>query len=258
MTQPSLPPRPSIATLLRSPGRSPNPVDTPVVADTSVVELTTSIAPAMDQPPLQVQNETDEVAAGPVESFDTSAPDETAPVALAVTSDATRKAQPSFARASETSAVTGRQWAVLAAFTITLIVQILLADRARLASQAGTRPLVETLCAALRCSLPPWHEPSAFTMLSRDVRPVPHQAGALQVQASFRNDARWAQSWPVLHLSLADADGRMIGERRLSAAEYRGANHDPSQRLGPGQSAQIAFRLREPAAATVAYSFDFQ
>ncbi|WP_313398890.1 DUF3426 domain-containing protein, partial [Stenotrophomonas sp.] len=84
------------------------------------------------------------------------------------------------------------------------------------------------------------------------------QAGALQVQASFRNDARWAQAWPALRLSLSDADGRVIGRRTLQPAQYLGASADPQARLEPGQSAQVSFRLREPAAATVAYSFEFQ
>jgi len=170
---------------------------------------------------------------------------------------------PSFARANRTQAAppadTPRwQWGLVLALALLLGLQIILADRATLAADAGTRPLVSGLCSVLRCSLPPWHEPSAFSMLSRDIRPVPGQAGALQVQTSFRNDARWAQAWPALRLSLSDADGRVIGRRTLQPAEYLGAGADPLARLEPGQSAQVSFRLREPAAATVAFSFEFQ
>ncbi|PZU19486.1 MAG: DUF3426 domain-containing protein [Stenotrophomonas sp.] len=170
---------------------------------------------------------------------------------------------PSFARASRAHAAppadTPRwQWGLVLGLALLLGLQIILADRATLAADAGTRPLVSGLCSVLRCSLPPWHEPSAFSMLSRDIRPVPGQAGALQVQTSFRNDARWAQAWPALRLSLSDADGRVIGRRTLQPAEYLGPGADPLARLEPGQSAQVSFRLREPAAATVAFSFEFQ
>ena len=170
---------------------------------------------------------------------------------------------PSFARANRAHAAapadTPRwQWGLVLALAVLLGLQIILADRAKLAADAGTRPLVSGLCSVLRCSLPPWHEPSAYSMLSRDIRPVPGQAGALQVQTSFRNDARWAQAWPALRLSLSDADGRVIGRRTLQPAEYLGAGADPLARLEPGQSAQVSFRLREPAAATVAFSFEFQ
>jgi len=139
---------------------------------------------------------------------------------------------------------------------------VLLADRARLAADAGWRPVMTSLCAVLGCTLPPWHQPEAFAMLGRDVRPLRGTPGALQVQATFRNDARWSQSWPVLLLSLSDADGRVVGARAFRPDEYL----DPSINevsatqsvLAPGQSARVVLHLREPAANVVAFSFDFR
>lgn len=161
------------------------------------------------------------------------------------------------ATAARSAPIPRWQWTTLVALTLLLLLQIVLADRANLAASARTRPLVSGLCALLRCSIPAWHEPSAYTMLSRDIRQIPGHAGALQVQASFRNDARWAQAWPVLRLSLSDADGRVIGRRTLHPADYLASDSDPQARLEPGQSAQVSFRLREPATATVAFSFEF-
>ncbi len=150
------------------------------------------------------------------------------------------------------------QWLLLAALALLLAVQTMVADRATLAASASWRPLVAGLCGVLRCTLPAWHQPDAFTMLQREVRPLAGRHGVLQVQASFRNDARWAQAWPALRLSLADADGRVIGRRLLQPGDYLGPTHDPQQRLEPGQSAQVSFLLREPSAATVAYTFEFR
>ena len=136
--------------------------------------------------------------------------------------------------------------------------QLLLAQRNELAADARWRPLVSAVCGVAFCDLPAWHEPAAFTMLQRSVRPATDRPGTLAVEASFRNDARWAQAWPALRLSLSDADGRVIGRRTLQPADYLGNGADPLARLEPGQSAQVSFRLREPAAATVAFSFEFQ
>jgi|GEM_PF-93320 len=149
------------------------------------------------------------------------------------------------------------QWCVLLLLGLLLVLQILLADRARLSADARWRPLLTTLCGVLHCDLPLWHEPSAFTMLDRDVRPAPGEAGVLRIQASFRNDARWNQAWPWLQLSLSDADGRVIGSRVFSPTEYLGRAPDPAQTLAPGQSGRIDFRVREPAAGTAAFTFDF-
>ncbi|HZF98485.1 MAG TPA: DUF3426 domain-containing protein [Pseudoxanthomonas sp.] len=170
-------------------------------------------------------------------------------------------ARPAFTRSSGAPAARARaaswQWITVAVLGLGLVLQVLVADRARLAADPAWRPFVSSLCGALGCALPPWRQPEAFTMLSRDVRSMPGTPGALRVQATFRNDARWSQPWPVLLLSLSDADGRVVGARSLSADDYL----DPSTTqagLAPGQSAQIVLQLREPDAAVVAFSFDFR
>lgn len=147
-------------------------------------------------------------------------------------------------------------WALVAGLALLLVLQSVLADRTRLAADAGHRPWVTALCGVLRCSLPAWREPTALTMTSREIRPLPGQAGVLQVQASIRNDARWAQAWPDLRLSLSDADGRVIGTGVFPPAQYLGENPGAAL-LEPGQSARIAFRVQEPAASTVAFTFEF-
>ncbi|WP_081459295.1 DUF3426 domain-containing protein [Pseudoxanthomonas suwonensis] len=146
------------------------------------------------------------------------------------------------------------QWPLLAALALLLGLQVLLADRARLAADPQWRPLVLQACALLRCSLPAWHEPSAFTMVERSVRPG-QAAGTLRVDATFRNDARWAQAWPTLQLSLSDADGRTTGSGVFTPAQYLG--EPPEGLLAPGQSAQVTFVVQEPAPGTVAFAFRF-
>lgn len=166
---------------------------------------------------------------------------------------------PSFARRSVEPALSPRtarwQWIVLALLLLALPLQLLLADRARLGADANWRPLLLSLCGALRCELPPWREPQALTMIERDVQPVAGAPGVLQVRATFRNDARWAQAWPRLQLSLADADGRLLGARGFEPREYLG--HAPTALLGSGQSAQVAFRIRETATPAASFQFEF-
>ncbi|WP_207759607.1 DUF3426 domain-containing protein [Xanthomonas prunicola] len=170
-------------------------------------------------------------------------------------------AAPTFARrgvARPRLRASGRQWALLAGLVALLGLQIVIADRAHLAANPRWRPLVGAACTLARCTLPDWREPEALTLLNRDVRPMPGVAGVLQIQASFRNDARWAQAWPWLQLSLSDADGRVIGTRILSPQDYLGQSPAAQDTLAPGQAVQVAFRVREPAASTAAFSFDFR
>lgn len=175
---------------------------------------------------------------------------------------ATRKHAPSFVRAPAhaTTTTTRDRWrlpASIVGLTLLLLLQMVLADRAHLSADARWRPALSTLCSAVRCSLPPWREPGAFTLLDRDVRPHPQVSGVLRVTASFRNDARWSQPWPSLLLTLSDVDGRVAGTRLFAPHEYLGGAATQN-RLASGQSASIVMDVREPTPRVVAFTFDFR
>ncbi|MEN4938566.1 DUF3426 domain-containing protein [Stenotrophomonas sp.] len=292
MSEPPMPPRRPIATFLRpSPEAPADPADRPAAPSDaapapSATPVDDRIAPlaveqVIDAQPVHAPEPSvsewerspaserhrvadDALAAAPL--VETAAPsddvrtfnEDARSTATAALPPADAITTPSFLRLPGARLRTPRwQWGMVAGLAAVLLVQIAVADRARLAADAGTRPWIAGLCGVLRCSLPAWREPAAFSMLSRDVRPVPGQAGALQVQASIRNDARWAQAWPSLRLSLSDADGRVIGTNVFAPADYLDRATDPAATLEPGQSAQIAFRVREPAASTVAFTFEF-
>ncbi|NUS61779.1 MAG: DUF3426 domain-containing protein [Lysobacter sp.] len=169
---------------------------------------------------------------------------------------------PSFARArSGLRAAMPARWQSIAAIgglAVLLAVQLLLAQRDALAADARWRPTIGALCGMLRCSVPAWREPDAFTMLSRDVRPHPTAAGTLQIDASFRNDARWSQAWPRLVVSLSDIDGRVLGTRAFTPNEYLGDAAGTQPSLAPGQTAAISLAVVEPAPGVVAFSFEFR
>lgn len=171
-----------------------------------------------------------------------------------------RKGAPSFARHAAPDAPVRVHWgwyAGVAGLVLLLALQLLLAQRDELAADPRWRPLVAGACTVLRCEVPAWREPSAFTMLQRSVRPKPGQAGVLAVDASFRNDARWPQPWPTLVLNLSDIDGRPVGARAFTPDEYR-REHRAADRLLPGQSATVTMEVVEPAPRIVAFTFDFR
>ncbi|MBV2208714.1 MAG: DUF3426 domain-containing protein [Thermomonas sp.] len=150
-----------------------------------------------------------------------------------------------------------KEWSGALLLALVLIAQLIWLQRDALAASSRLRPMLETLCSALTCSLPTWHDPTSFTMLSRDVIAPPDQRGVLRVQASFRNDAHWPQAWPVLVLNLTDVNGQSLGARRFQPAEYLGSTPHV-QRILPNQANQIAFDLHEPSSAVVSFDFRFE
>jgi len=148
-------------------------------------------------------------------------------------------------------------WGIPPLLLLALALQVVLADRARLAADPEWRPRILALCNALGCSVPPWHEPTAFQVTARDLRPHPNAAGALLVTATFRNDAVYPQAWPQLQLSLANLDGDALGLRRFSPREYLGSE-PASPWIGPGQSASVTLEVLDPGKRAVSFEFDFR
>lgn len=236
--------------------------DTKTSAQTAVA--TDVDAPADRQQETERDGSAVEPAPEPGDANATDAGATAAPATAAPTTPAPGKrgsrAMPSFARVANAANDAPRErWGpvVLAALAVLLILQLLLADRARLSADARWRPTLHALCAALFCELPPWREPAAFTLLQRDVRQHPSIPGALRVSATFRNDARWSQPWPRLRLTLSDANGRPAGARDFRAEDYLGGPASQPE-LASGESATVAMDILEPAAQIVGYDFSFR
>ena len=275
LRSPASPPQVSVASLLRpaSPGEA-LPTDAPAQdRPPQAAETAPASAPAPDAEPRATMP--DRVVAPPpaVAAEDTA--DDAAPAAstspappvlppgpVTAAAPGAARTSPSFARGrgGARDAHGDRQRRALSvavvALGLLLGLQIVVADRARLAADPGWRPALTALCSVLRCSLPPWREPAALTLLARDVRPDPVHAGHLLAVATFRNDARWAQAWPRLRLTLSDIHGRTVGTRVFAAEDYLDTT-PPAPTLSPGHSAQVRLQLHEPETPAVSFAFDF-
>ena len=149
-----------------------------------------------------------------------------------------------------------RAWALVPVLVAMLVLQVLVADRVRLAADATWRPRIVALCATLRCSVPDWREPSAFHVTAREMRPHPNAAGALLLSATFRNDAAFAQPWPLLQVQLANPEGDPLGLRRFAPRDYLGG--DPaSAQIAPGQSASVNLAIMDPGKRAVSFDLAF-
>jgi hypothetical protein len=150
-----------------------------------------------------------------------------------------------------------RWWLVSGGLLLLLLALIPLANRAQLATDARWRPSLESMCSTLHCTLPPWRELQKFEVTTRDVRPHPSVAKALLITATFRNDARFAQAWPLLELRMSDLNGRDIGLRRFRPKEYLGGVL-PAPTIAAGQTVNATLEVVDPGRDAVAFAFDFR
>lgn len=177
------------------------------------------------------------------------------PLAVASTEEAPA---PQFVQRRRRSQVAagGRWWAGVLVLGVLLAGQMVLAQRAELSQDAALRPWLQRLCFALGCDLPAYADPARIALLSRDVSPHPSVSDALLISASFRNDAAWPQAWPVLELSMADLDGRLVALRRFGAVDYLGQPPDRPV-LAPGESVLVELEVVDPGNQAIAFEFGF-
>jgi predicted Zn finger-like uncharacterized protein len=83
-----------------------------------------------------------------------------------------------------------------------------------------TRPLLETACQRLGCTIELPSQPDLLSIESSDLHPEPGAAERLILVATLRNRAEHPQTWPHLELSLTDSADRAIVRKVFSPAEY--------------------------------------
>ncbi|WIG56748.1 MAG: hypothetical protein OJF61_002536 [Rhodanobacteraceae bacterium] len=140
---------------------------------------------------------------------------------------------------------------------LVLAAQIAWASRVALVRDPTTQAQALRICARVDCRLPPIRDIAKLELLSRDIRPDPDAAGALAITATFRNDAPFRQSWPVVVVELTDLDNNVVAMRRFRPPEYM---PDPARRaagIAPGATAAVAFEVADPGKRAVSFHFGF-
>jgi predicted Zn finger-like uncharacterized protein len=99
------------------------------------------------------------------------------------------------------------------------------------------KPLLEAVCAELRCHIETPVDPQAISIESSDLQADPANRAVLILSAVVRNRAPFAQKLPLLELSLTDAQDAPIARRVLKAPEYAPAPAPES--IGPGSELQL-------------------
>ncbi len=148
-------------------------------------------------------------------------------------------------------------WAIAVAVLLTLLLtlQILIAQRDRLAESSAWRPIISRLCLIAQCRIDAWRQPDAFVPLLQTVAADPARDGVLLVQLSFRNTAERPQPWPQIEVKLTDVDGEALGLRRFRPEDY--LNTEQTGDIKPQQTVSVEIAIREPAGKADGFAFEF-
>ena len=165
---------------------------------------------------------------------------------------------PSFLRQAERAA-RWRQPRVRAALVTTVVLglaglalQLGLAYRDLVAARfPALRPVLQTACAPLGCSVGPAHVIDSLVVESSGLVRV-EKSSVYRLSVALRNRAALDVALPALELSLTDGQGQLVVRRVLSAGEL-GVNQAT---LGAGRELQLQATLQAATAPVAGYTIE--
>ena len=117
-------------------------------------------------------------------------------------------------------------------------------------------PYVKQLCEKLDCKVIRQHNPTAITMINRDVRLHPIYEDTLLVNATIKNELAVKQAYPRVQFMLFDTDGSVLGYRKFEPTDYLDSSIDIES--GMPVNTPVNFVLEISGASVEAVSFEFR
>jgi hypothetical protein len=136
--------------------------------------------------------------------------------------------------------------------------QVAWAERDFLITQPTTGHWLRAGCAALHCTLPLVAAPGRLQVVDSNVQGYPGAEHALLISARIRNTAAFAQPYPMLSVTLSDADGKRLAMRRLRPREYQDDAQALLRGLGPGESSVLMLEVADPGDRAVEFELGFE
>lgn len=140
---------------------------------------------------------------------------------------------------------------------LVLALQLAWAYRQPLLGHERVHRVAASVCESLGCTLPAVADRSRIRLLARDIAPHPSMPHALIISATVSNDAPFAQTYPVIEITLSDVNERRIAMRRFRPEEYLGDPRNIARGLAAGATVTLSLEVEDPGRDAVAFEFQF-
>ena len=102
----------------------------------------------------------------------------------------------------------------------------------------------------------PRHQPQKIQMLNHNIFAHPNESGVLLISAQIENTAKKAQPYPVLALSLKNAQSELVAFRRFLTKEYL-TDYSEDQLIPPNIPITLKLKIKDPGSKATRFQFDF-
>ena len=146
--------------------------------------------------------------------------------------------------------------------TATLIIEYAWFNRDQLNKIPELQPTINTLCQQLKCKNFFIRDPANIELITRNIFSHPNEKSALMVNVTMKNNAAFAQPYPVIQIYFSDIRGGTVAARRFWPNEYltskdQQANSEQPHLLQADTSASISLEIQDPGKQAMTYEFNF-
>lgn len=121
---------------------------------------------------------------------------------------------------------------------------------------------LDMICQQLECDNQSQRDPEEIELVTRNIYSHPKEKDALMVDIVMRNNADYAQPYPVLQIDFSDIRGGNIAARRFFPSEYlasSGQHSETSQphEMQPHTDVSVTLEIKDPGKEAMTYEFNF-
>ena len=161
------------------------------------------------------------------------------------------------------SVVPALLWSIgILTLTATLFIEYVWFNRDQFNQIAEFQKLITNICEQFECKNISLRDSSKIELITRNVYSHPNTKDALIVDVSMRNNAKFAQPYPVLQVEFSDIRGNTVAARRFYPDDYlsidaTGTAHKQRSLLQPDVTSSISLEIQDPGKQAMTYEFNF-
>ena len=119
------------------------------------------------------------------------------------------------------------------------------------------RPVLESFCTMIGCTLAEPVDLASLQVLNRSVFSHPKLNNVLVINIGFVNKASFNQRFPVLEIRLTDRNGGLVVKNSFEPSDYLD-NWQPGDVLDAGKRLNISLNVKDPGNKATSFELDFR
>ena len=140
--------------------------------------------------------------------------------------------------------------------TVTLALEYIWFNRDQFMSVPELQASFEQVCKHLDCGSFSMRAPEQIELITRNVYSHPKEKGALLVDVTMKNNASFAQAYPVMQIEFSNIRGGTVAARRFFPEEYSPLDAQ-NKLLEPNISTSVTLEIQDPGKQAMTYEFNF-